>query len=253
MNSHDIFESNVTLIKVIPDGGDLYAKSSKYDTYNMNADMAYRPAYPGLSGEFHHRESISSMIPTTIELLGKSKSLAPQVDLIDPGADPYFDVEKMYSEYRFGRVYEDYINEDNSLKIVSNPLITDVVREPALTRGLTAYQLDVDTTSFGYSRHNYDTTKLLFFNTKTSGKNPYMINDLTSIYVDAVSSEVWYDTMYNEAISGDLRSETNMSSTSFDVTIAGTYSGMKRNAYDSNYIFNIDDIKVRFVKEASTF
>lgn len=253
MTSHDIFESNVTLVKTTIDGGEITARANTYSTYNMNADMAYRPSYPGLSGEFHHREPLTSTTTTQIELLGKSKSLAAQIALIDHDYDPYFDVEKIYDEYRFGRVYEDYLNDDNSLKILSNPLITDIVREPALVRGKDSYLLTVETSGFNYTDHNYDTTKLLFFNTRTAGKNPYLITDLTSIYVDTPESEIWYDTMYNEELSGDLVSETELSGQQYDIRIAGTYTGLKRNSYDSNYIFNFKTIKVRFVKSTKQF
>ena len=257
MTSHDIFDSNVILVRVQPDSG-AAPRGGQNNLYNLNADMAFTPAYPGLSGEFHDRQTLmSSDSHLQIQLMGKSKNLDWNKSLINPNADPYFDVTKIYEEYRFGRVYEDYLSSyDKSIRVVSNPLVTDRINNDAVqlifdvTDTPIEYHMSisVDGDEFGYTDRNFDKSKLMVFNSDTAGKNPYWLGDLTSLYVDDPRSDTWFDVEYNAELGINDISETEISGLSGNYTVAGTYTQKKRNRYDSNYLFNIRSVKMRFLK-----
>lgn len=105
MNSHDIFEQDITVAQIV------FGKTPTYQKYNINADLGYIPAYPGLAENkiLDISEEIDDVYQS-VTLLGRSKNLDAVATASAKSSmlDPYATKEDLISSALFGRVFEDY-------------------------------------------------------------------------------------------------------------------------------------------------
>lgn len=120
VNSHDVFEQNIVLVSYKRKNSSI--EFSSCQDYNINADISYLPSYPGLSGEAKLYNKYAGSEYYNIELLGMSKDIDGLIKLVNPNPNPYVDYEGIISSTEFGRVYEDYIKEeDKTFVLLQNP------------------------------------------------------------------------------------------------------------------------------------
>lgn len=255
MNSHDMFMQNVTVLDyALNSNGAVFKKSS---TYNINADMSYMPAYPGVQHEFDVVKTYGKEKKDTysIELLGMSKDIDSIVKLVNPNPNPYFDFDLMLENSAFGRVYEDYSKEDQkTFGFVSLPsLNNNMPPDDGTTRPLYRTTIQHDTHEFvftldmqrinkvPFTQKDFQNIELLVYNQDALGKRPYYIGKLSSLTSDFVDFQ--YDA---EEISLGTDAEEIIRSMSNDgqyATVVGTHStALMRSSLDTNHINGITKI-----------
>ena len=139
MNSHDIFDTNVTFFRkqvVSYRLRDVRSSGNAKYEFNTNADMSYFPVYPGFAGvkKLYTRPQYEYY---NVELLGTAKDISRQISYVNPKPDPYLDADAILSNFANARVYQDYTGYiDETFKTVDNKLIG--VNSDALSKGWVA-------------------------------------------------------------------------------------------------------------------
>lgn len=250
MNSHDIYTSDIIVKNYVVQSSSLKEVSERI--FNMNADMSYLPIYPGQECRFDISKSgIQGEKYYPVQLMGQSRNIDNIIKLVNPTPNPYFTMDDISEKYTFGRVYEDYLASDNkTLKLLDNPPINIVSTEIDYENPPAQGWISVDTDdkcftwsipltkqfpTVEYNEKDFQTIKLVMFNIKNFGKNPYfMVNIADTIYQE-VSAK------YDPEDIGSFDVEVN------DYIMAsGTYNNKDVNKSESNHIYNIETITTKF-------
>ena len=262
MNSHDVFNTNVTLFyKQVLAKKLIDVRSGDRElTFNTNADMSYFPVYPGVDGraELWRKPEYSYY---NVELLGTARDINDQIQSVNPNPNPYLDYDSIMSGFANARVYEDYAGfVDSSLKIVDNRLIglnSDVLNQSFAEQYVTVsdrkdefywtvrldrlYGGDVAVDKMGK-------IKALAFNKKCNGKNPYLFADLSSFEGE------FKDLQYDMPGDADESNEYSLlSAPDYDfsfsnrVITTSTHDGERTvGVNDSNHIRNVGRMQAKF-------
>ena len=225
--------------------------------------MGYRPSYAGLSvsGPLDIKEEIDAC-HQPIELLGKSKNLDILAQAVNGQPDPYLTKDELYDKCMFGRAYEnghgalsttsfDY-SLDKSLVMFENAAFYQnmpyVIYDNAQHsyNGYGSFMWTIPLTSFKMS--DLSGIKLLMYTTKSFGKNPYIIEDLSVAIEHAqLQPDEWLDAEYDlnkPYVVNDCKIALD------DVTelvVSGTQNGVNEvDAGFSNTIDNIKSIQYRY-------
>ena len=180
MNSFDVFVQNVCTMVTTSPGNKITEMS--YSESNLNADMSFIPIYPDKSKRSLIETSMKEYGCYNIELLGKERNIDSYISDTNPNPDPYFDVNSINENEKFGRVYEDYLEEyDRTFKVVENESINSNISGYCVNNGTSvkAYEWAFDIGDIEYDE--IDNFKILIFNKNTLGKNPFYFGDLTSL------------------------------------------------------------------------
>lgn len=200
---------------------------------NLNADASYIPLYPGEYGKIKY-ENIRKISSDyyNFELLGRSRNIDQEIGMINPDADPYFDIDDIRKNYTFGRVYEDYDQIfDKTILIQDNKDI--------LLKGKPTQEWSICLSDYNqYTKNDYQDMKVIFFNKTIYGNNPYYIGTLASITGKCVECNYMDIPNTKDTV---LASNTQ-------IEIAGTddYFAIKKGLHTSNRLNNINNIKISF-------
>lgn len=200
---------------------------------NLNADASYIPLYPGEYGKIKY-ENIRKISSDyyNFELLGRSRNIDQEIGMINPDADPYFDIDDIRENYTFGRVYENYDQIfDKTILIQDNKDI--------LLRGKPTQEWSICLSDYNqYTKNDYQDMKVIFFNKTIYGNNPYYIGTLASITGKCVGCNYMDIPNTKDTV---LASNTQ-------IEIAGTddYFAIKKGLHTSNRLNNINNIKISF-------
>ena len=264
MNSHDIFDTNVTFFRkqvVSYRLRDVRSSGNAKYEFNTNADMSYFPVYPGFAGvkKLYTRPQYEYY---NVELLGTAKDISRQISYVNPRPDPYLDADAILSNFANARVYQDYTGYiDETFKTVDNKLIG--VNSDALSRGWVAKTVkdqqvvcrdDFMVWQIGLDRlyQNFDIScamklKVLLFNRKCYGKNPYMFADISAL------ANGWVDLNY-DPVGDNFDGYSVISAADYifgygnRVLAQSTLDGIETTAVgDSNHIYNIKSAQARLV------
>lgn len=192
-NSHDVFTSDVFVMDFDIGGRSLQNRGSH--VHNINADMSYVPAYPGVDGPVAvtRTPELSAMPYLPFELMGTSEDVDALADGVNPTPDPYFSVDSISENDTFGRVYEDYSPDyDKTLLMIGNPPLNNNL--PSQSGSLSSsgrydeagnfFEWTVDLggcfTKAPYTDDDYARLNVVVFNRNCLGKNPYFVCDLSS-------------------------------------------------------------------------
>ena len=265
MNSFDVFNQRVEIINIdMTMLNEDLQPPTKIISYQTNADMGYIPSYAGLSasGPLDIVEEVDQC-HQAVELLGKSKDIDGLIDMINDQADPYMTMEDIYEKHLFGRVWEngvvpnDYfsIDKDTSLVILTNtasfyqnmPKLGDAYSSDTQCNIHTSYSYDLNDKAFiwniqldqRYSENDLSNLKVFMYNTKTLGKNPYIIRDISSIIADQNGNE-YASAKYNDA-DAYAQNDYEIVLDNYSLRIAGTCNGV--DEVDMNFSNHIDNIK----------
>lgn len=251
VNSHDVFEQNIVLVNYKRKNSSIDFSSCQ--DYNINADISYLPVYPGLSGEAKLYNKYAGSEYYNIELLGMSKDIDGLIKLVNPNPNPYVSYEDIISCTEFGRVYEDYIKEeDKTFVLLQNPSLNTNMSLVGGTTYFTSMAIVGDIGMFTltynllamkpYTQHDLSNIDMLVYNCNTLGKNPYYIGKLGSLKDET-------DMYYNDEVIDENNADSEISAkmSGIRVTVAGTHDKIgTRSITESNHIHNID----RFTAQA---
>jgi hypothetical protein len=238
MNSFDVFVQNVCTMVTTSPGKKITEMS--YSESNLNADMSFIPIYPDKSKKSLIEASMKEYGCYNIELLGKERNIDSYISDTNPNPDPYFDVNSINENEKFGRVYEDYLEEyDRTFKVVENESINSNIEGYCVNNGTSvkAYEW-----AFGVGDiedGEIDNFKILIFNKNTLGKNPFYFGDLTSL-VTATQAD------YTRYI--DTSNTANTISGYHEYNVVGTnrLNRTESSNIENNTIYNISNIRFRF-------
>ena len=262
MNSHDVFNQNVTIVSFKRKTHNLAFMKS--ENYNINADISYIPSYPGISGEIDIYNKYSSPYNYyNVELLGMSKDIDYYINLVNPNPDPFFDYDAIVRDTIFGRVWEDYdkTEEDKTILQIYNPSLNKNMPsdDGSLKPPYSLYENEI-LGSFDlrwnlsnlkrYSKHDLEVMEILLFNVGSLGKNPYFVGKLSDLRVsDLNDQKLWKAINYNSIQNGNaiesIISCNGMSSEK--ITSTGVHRRLDATgSIDSNMIDHIVDMKAAF-------
>jgi len=267
MNSHDIFDTNVTLFRKRVISRRLYDIRNirdKSHTFNINADMSYFPVYPGTAGIKKLYGNLGGYEYYGVELLGMAKDITPQISFVNPNPDPYFDTENILSAFANARVYQDYAGYmDDTLKLIDNRLIgansdvlvkqwkSEINSEQAVVVSdrYMVWQIGLNHIYGGFDPDRIKRLKVILFSKKCYGKNPYMFLDLGRL------ADGWMDLSY-DADAADMQECEVATAKDYvfgygnRVVIQSTLDGLgHENVCDSNHIFNVSGLHARLVTD----
>jgi len=255
MNSHDIFTSDVAVVKCTAQTNELHRATKRQavdSVFNMNADMSYLPCYPGVSGEISaYAAELSPTQQLPFQLLGDSKNIDENIKIVNEDVDPYFDVSRISSDYLFGRVYEDwqeYENKDNTFRLFSNDTLND--RSDPEYKDVSCFVWSIPLSSYEYNRKAKTTLRVIVYNTDTLGKNPYLVGMVRGL---STETSEWLDIgNYNDEFtvenSREKTVETTMTGADVRVNVTGTFDGKHyQNQSDCNHLNNIKSLQIRYM------
>lgn len=284
MNSFDVFNQRIEIVNIDMTmlNEDLLSPT-KIISYQTNADMGYIPSYAGLSvsGPLDIANEIDSC-HQAVELLGKSKDIDGLINMVNDQVDPYMTMEDIYEKHLFGRVWENghissnffNIDDDTSLIILTNtasfyqnmPQADDIYSSDIQYNVPTFYSYDSNSfiwtikLSQKYNENDLSNLKVFMYNTKTLGKNPYIVKDLSSIIMDQI---IWVDGIssygdhYQPAKYNDsdeyVQNTYEVDLDSYSLKIAGTCNGVDEIDMNfSNYIDNIQSISYKYYESGGS-
>ena len=268
MNSHDEFDTHVTVLEFKKKSDDLQFKNTY--TYNINADISYIPSYPGMNGEIEIYKKYSNADYFSIELLGMSKDIDNYIAMVNPNPDPYFSYDTILSNTVYGRVWEDYNpSEDKTFIQITNPSLngnspTFDSSNPYKYSTAANWELNIFELTWHmnnipmtpYNSHDYETMQILIYNTMSLGKNPYFIGKLKDLEGIPTHEEDWVELHYNEPNVGDNSSEISVESTigsGHTVAAAGVQRRLSATGkYGSNYIEHVYRITALYFDKCLT-
>lgn len=183
------------------------------------------------------------------------------MDLIystNPSPNPYINQNDISANFAHLRAFEDYHSYvDDTYRIVNNELIGNnsyIMNQPSTAEQTVEVSPNGDAlvwrlslnNIFGesFNMQNVRNLKVLVFNKKCKGKNPYLFDGINGLSGD------WHSLEYNSQLSDteeyDIISAADYV-VDFDnrIAIASTYNPLSCTG-DSNYIYNIKDIKAKF-------
>lgn len=262
MNSHDVFNQNVTVVSFRRKTHNL--SFIKSENYNINADISYIPSYPGISGEIDiYNKYTSPYDYYNVELLGMSKDIDYYINLVNPNPDPFFDYDAIVRDTIFGRVWEDYDEneEDKTILQLYNPSLnknmpnddgsytpTYQLVENKIYR---AFDLRWNLNNLKhYSKHDLEMMEVLIFNVGSLGKNPYFVGKLNDLRVsNLIDQNLWKNMNYSSIQNGCA--VENVISCESASSAKVTSTGVRRRldttgSIDSNMIDHITDMKAAF-------
>ena len=252
MNSFDVFLQNVCTLVASPKLNEI-----SYTENNINADMSYIPVYPDRERETIIPEDNKEYKCYNIELLGRERNIDTYIDNTNPNPNPNFDIDEINENKKFGRVYEDYLEEyDKTFITTENDSINSNIK------GYCKHESSEDSQVIGYSwsftlgdiNHNtysdadVEDFKIIIFNKDTLGKNPYYFGDLTALVDGRAADYTYYmsDQTSNERkYTGDGLLEGEEYVVIGQNPVDGRTSGI-----DNNTIYNIANISFKFDREA---
>lgn len=276
INSFDVFNEDIIILKYTLNSSDQdMASNGDVNILNTHADMSYIPLHDGISSELGLcKSNISANEYFNIELLGRSKNdLDRLISMANPNPDPYFTEDTIRENFKFGRIHEEYQDYfDRSFRIIQNPGIHNNIsgtmnvggggvdfiscdtNEKTLTwctdiskmESLSDYYQTMDAQPTKkrvviddcYSDRDYDNLKVIVFNVNTLGKNPYFIEDLSSL-------------TGGNPITADYNNPTDFTDVSISGTnlnIVGSYYGNLMSRHDSNRSHGISSLVMSFDK-----
>lgn len=251
-NSFDAFDKYVTIIDAKMLNNDIIY--SDINLFNLNSDASYIPQYPGLVGKNMLYKTIKygnakSDKYKSVELLGHSKKISDLVSKIDPNANANYDIDMLQKlkDSIPGRVYEDYnINLDEMLYIQSNPQIN---YGNSKFDKLNAFEWIIPLDKF--SLKELSGVDLLLFNNYNAGKNAYYGGSISNL-ISAAAAGI--EVVADNYISSDVVSEIQLSTSTADIYIAGTFNFFDNpvNKSDTNHINNISKIQIEYVNNDIT-
>ena len=262
MNSHDIFDTNVTFFrKQVVSYRLKDARSfgnAKYE-FNTNADMSYFPVYPGFAGakKLYKRPQYDYY---SVELLGMAKDISQQISYVNPRPDPYLDADAILSNFANARVYQDYVGYvDETFKTVDNKLIgansdvltkfwqtkTSKLQQVVYRDDFLVWQIGLDKLYQNFDIERAMKLKVLLFSRKCYGKNPYLFTDISALAAG------WVDLNYDPA-GDDFSGYSVISAPDYvfgygnRVLAQSTLDGVDAAAVgDSNHIYNVKSVQAR--------
>lgn len=190
----------------------------------------------------------------SIELLGSSKDIDEYIDMVNPDPDPYFDYDKVKSDYEFGRVYEDYQREfENSFTQVRNPSISfnsasryGQYNEVRVGMGCFAWTISLNRINpKPFTFNDLRNMQVIIYNVNSLGKSPYYMGDLWALRTNA---ELGYDEYVKNSDVADIQLSGQGSNGRFYAS--GTRSDVRRRGlYDTNRIDFISSVKAGLYAE----
>ena len=128
MNSFDVFIQNVCTMVTTSPGKTM--KELSYTESNINADMSFIPIYPDREYSSVIENDMKEYGCYNIELLGRERNIDAYIGNTNPNPDPYFDADDINENEKFGRVYEDYLDEhDRTFMTVENDSLNSNMTE----------------------------------------------------------------------------------------------------------------------------
>lgn len=240
MNSFDIFVQNVCTMVTTSPGNTL--KMIKYVENNINADMSFIPVYPDRNYSSVIKNDMKEYGCYNIELLGRERNIDKYISNTNPNPNPYFDSGDIGENEKFGRVYEDYLEEyDKTFTTFENVSLNSNMEGYCRIDG-TGYEWTVDLKNIDDGA--VDDFKILIFNKNTLGKSPYYFGDLTALTSERLAD---YKSALNDGGSNERRlsDDTTKEGCEFVVTGTNPVNGMT-SGIDDNTIYNISSIRFRF-------
>lgn len=231
-------------------------KMLSYTENNINADMSFIPVYPDKYNCANIEGDDKQYGCYNIELLGKSKNIDRYVDNTNPNPDPNFNLDSFVGNKKFGRVYEDYLEEyDKTFVVTENEALNSNMDKYCRKEGGNVisftWQFDIEQRSGKeFSDGSIDDFKIMIFNKNTLGKNPYYFGDLTALiggrwadYTSFINDQNSNERIYTD----DTLLEGQM------VTVVGQNKvDGSSTSIENNQIYNISGIKFEFDKKKRT-
>lgn len=258
MNSFDVFNQSIKRVTLVARSSGIVVNTN--NTFQTNTDIGYVPSYAGIlsSGPLNIAKDLLSCYQP-IELLGKSKNIQKLIDSININPDPYRTKEEIFENFLYGRAYEDYLSNDMSLNIFSNESMFQNMNTAISTKDsfkqswswqnnnmfqwkLSSQISEDDNCISAYRKKDLSKLKVMMFATKSLGKNPYIVADLSAISVDMPNDR---NLSANYDVCNDyVQSSPVYNIDGYTLVANGTQNGLDQVDYSySNLIDNIDHIE----------
>lgn len=251
MNSFDLFVQNICTMTT-----NTKLDKISYTEHNVNADMSFIPIYPSKTTEFQVKDKNKQYSCYNIELLGKSKDIDGYIDNTNPSPDPNFDIDMITKNRKFGRVYEDYLDEyDKTFIVAENESLNSNMDQHCQKSGGNVdnfvWKFDLEhETGKTFLDSSIEDFKIIIFNKSTLGKNPYFFGDLTAL---VGGKRADYTSYLDDQGSNERTYEDDTLLEGQKITVVGQnpVSG-KVSSIDDNTIYNISGIKFDFDRKTKT-
>lgn len=253
MNSLDKIEECIGCVETYLEGS-LLKTIGDIKLYNLNGDPSYIPTYPGSIGttdasrSYVYRTRFKDKQYLTFELLGRSKNIDAAIAMVDPNADVGTEdtVEETLNKLKdliYGRIYEDYVEDDGSLRIYTNNTLYSTLDEDIIEWNIPSLLSGDPMLSGGEDKEGryLSSMEIVIYNTQSAGKNPF--------YMGLLSSLSGQDFKTLEYMEDEDIETAEVSVGGYDnIYVAGTYDFYSHqfNRSDYNTILGIKGLSARY-------
>ena len=181
-----------------------------------------------------------------------------QISFVNPNPDPYLNTDSILSNFANARVYQDYLEyTDETLKTIDNELIgcnskifvnnqyekIDQIQVVLKENNYFKWQIRLNMIYQNFDLNNIKKLKILLFNKKCYGKNPYIFADINKL-IGSKWFKLSYDSEEKISINSNTISASDyISGYNNQILVQSTLNGLGATEINnSNHIYNIDSI-----------